>query len=160
MLKALEMRFLWSLWWRPWWNSCAPAAHRGDPCQRSWIPKGGSEPMRSPCWRRLLSGTWRPAERGAHTGRSPVNFLARHVTLWRTHPGSDCAWKTASCGKVNYAGSLGRAAGHGMDSHWKSVGRTVCHGRSTILEQGEGTASWAVAGAMCNVHTAFPLQLL
>jgi len=49
------------------------------------MPKGGSDPLESPCWSRLLAG---PVERGAHTR---AGFLAGLVTLWGIHAGAACS---------------------------------------------------------------------
>ncbi|KAF4799524.1 hypothetical protein TURU_054466 [Turdus rufiventris] len=50
--------------------------------------RGGCDPVGGLCWSRLLAGTCRPMERGAHAG---ADFLAGFVTLWGPHPGAGCA---------------------------------------------------------------------
>jgi len=61
-------------------------------------------------------------ERGAHAG---AGLLAGLVTLWRTHPGAACSWRTAACGRDPRCSSSWRMAAHGKDSHWRSSWRTV-----------------------------------
>ena len=72
---------------QPWWGSCVPAAHGGHRDAQIHLQpmegptpeqEGGCEPVGSPCWNRVLAGTWRPMERGAHTG---AGVLAGFVTL-------------------------------------------------------------------------------
>ena len=40
----------------------------GDPHQSRWMPKGGCEPVGSPCWSRLLAGPEDPWRERDHAG--------------------------------------------------------------------------------------------
>ncbi|KAJ7407644.1 hypothetical protein WISP_125526 [Willisornis vidua] len=62
----------------------------------SGCPKEGYDPMRSLHWNRLLAGTCRLMERRIHTG---AGLVAGLVTLWGTHTGAACSWRTATCVK-------------------------------------------------------------
>ena len=113
----------------PWWGSCVPAAHGGhrdaqihlQPMERPTPEQeGGCEPVGSPCWNRVLAGTWRPMERGAHTG---AGVLAGFVTLGEPMLEQGVPENTACCGRVSHIGE-------------------VSHGRYPTLQQEQPVMNW------------------
>lgn len=59
----------------------------------------GCDPLGSPHWSRVLAGTCRPMERGAHAGGG---FLVGLVSPWGTHTGAACPRRTALHGRVTH----------------------------------------------------------
>lgn len=89
-----------------WWNSCASAAYGGAQGCRGHLQdmeetntraggflREGCEPMGNLSWTRLLAVICGLMERGDHAG---VGFLKLGpVTLWGTHSGAGCSWRTS-----------------------------------------------------------------
>jgi len=118
----------------PRWSRYPPVARGRDPTPEQMDAWRKLWPHGEPVLEQASARTCRPMERGAHGG---AGLLAGLVTLWGTHTGAACSWKTAPRRKDPSWGSLWRAAAYGKDSLWRSLWRTVSCERDFMLEQGK-----------------------